>query len=61
MLRIEKKGDYGIQEFASDGRYIAYSDCKDTQVFQFDKADLTLRKLTKKICAKNEIESIPVA
>ena len=61
ILRIEKKGDYGIQEFTSDGKYLAYSDCKDTQVFQFDKDDLVLRKLTKKICAKNEIESIPVA
>ena len=60
-MRIEKKGDYNIQEFASDGRYIAYSDCKDTQVFQFDRDDLILRKLTKKICVKNGIEFLPPA
>lgn len=59
VLRIEKKGDFNIQEFAYDGEYVVYSDCKDTQVFHFDRTELSLRKLTKKICVQNEIHSLP--
>ena len=30
ILRIEKCGDFGIDHFAFDGKYIAYTDCRDT-------------------------------
>lgn len=35
VLRIDKKGDYLVQESALEAGYIAYSDCRDTQVFHF--------------------------
>jgi len=36
VLRIDKKRDYNITSFDKVGKFIAYSDCKDTQVFTFD-------------------------
>lgn len=48
-MRIEKSGDFGIDEVAFDGKFIAYSDCKDTQIFSFDRDSFKLRKLTRKI------------
>lgn len=30
VLRIDKKGDYNICCFDKMGKFIAYSDCKDT-------------------------------
>ena len=51
MVRIEKNGDFGIGDVAFDGRLIAYSDCKETNIFAFDKQQLKLRKLTKRICS----------
>lgn len=44
---------------AFDGRYIVYSDCKETQVFVFDREQLRLRKLTKKLCTANGIKKLP--
>lgn len=61
MLRIEKSGDYGIGQVAFDGRYIAYSDCKETQIFSFDKEVLKLRKLTRKICSLAGVDKLPSA
>ena len=61
ILRIEKSGDYGIEEFAFDGRFIVYSDCKETQIFSFDKEQLKLRKLTRKVCSQAGIRKLPPA
>ena len=49
ILRIEKCGDFGIDHFAFDGKYIAYTVCRDNQIFCFDQKNLKLRKLTRKI------------
>ena len=54
ILKIKKKGDFGIQTFDMLGHYIAYSDCIDTQIFKFDPSELSLVKLTKKICHSND-------
>lgn len=44
------------------GKFIAYSDCKDTQIFSFDSDNLQLTKLSQKICLANEdLESLPAA
>lgn len=44
------------------GKFIAYSDCKDTQIFAFDSENLQLTKLTQKICLANEgLQSLPAA
>lgn len=51
ILRIEKCGDYGIDQVAFDGKYIAYSDCKETHIYSFDREQLKLRKLTRKVCS----------
>ena len=61
ILRLEKSGDYGIDEFAFDGRFIAYSDSKETQVFSFDREQLRLRKLTRKVCSQAEVRKLPAA
>ncbi len=61
ILRIEKSGDYGIDEVAFNGRFIAYSDCKETQIFSFDKEQLKLRKLTRKVCSQAGIRKLPSA
>ena len=61
VLRIEKCGDYGIDSFAFDGRFIVYSDCKETHVFSFDLTQLKLRKLTRKICSANSLSQLPPA
>ena len=61
MLRIEKSGDYGIDEFAFDGQYIVYSDCKETNIFKFDRTQLKLKKLTKKVCAHAGVKKLPSA
>ena len=42
LLRIEKKGDFGTSCFDKLGQFIAYSDCKDTQIFNFDQSALKL-------------------
>ena len=61
ILRIEKYGDFGIETTAFDGRLIAFSDCKETQIFCFDKVLLKLKKLTRRICSQNGIERLPPA
>ncbi len=53
ILRIEKTGDYGIESVAFNGRIIAYSDAKETQVYAFDSKKLKLVKLTRKLCSTN--------
>ena len=56
LLRLDKKGDYGIHCFdihasLTDGtHFIMFSDNIDTQVFTFDAEELTVTKLTKKVC-----------
>jgi len=37
VLRIEKSGDYGMDAVAFDGHIIAYSDCKETHVYAFNR------------------------
>lgn len=61
ILRIEKSGDFGIDQVAFDGKYIAYSDCKETQIFMFDKENLRLRKLTRKITSQAGLPRLPPA
>ncbi len=62
VLRIDKKRDYNITSFDKVGKFIAYSDCKDTQVFTFDQDKLQLTKLTQKICLANEgLDLLPAA
>ena len=61
ILQLQKRGDFNITCFAFDGRYIAYSDAKETQVFVFDKDELKLTKLTKKITVSMGIKSLPPA
>jgi hypothetical protein len=51
LLRIDKKGDFKINCFDKVGSIIAYSDCKDTQIFNFDKETLQIQKLTQKVCS----------
>ena len=60
VLKLEKKGDYRIKcaEFYS-GKYIAFSDCKDTQIFCYDNENLQIQKLTKKIAHTNSIPQLP--
>jgi hypothetical protein len=65
ILRIDKKGDYGIRCFdqacLDDNTVIvAYSDGQDTQIFKYIQSELTLTKLTKPICHLNEINKLPV-
>ena len=61
ILRIEKSGDFGIDQIAFDGKYIVYSDCKETQVFMFDRNNLKLRKLTRKITTQAGLPRLPPA
>jgi hypothetical protein len=62
VLRIDKKGDYNISTFDKMGKFIAYSDCKDTQIFSFDSDNLQLTKLSQKICLENEgLSALPAA
>ncbi|CDW74499.1 u3 small nucleolar rnaassociated protein [Stylonychia lemnae] len=58
VLRIEKKGDYNIRCFDKLGDFIVYSDGKDTQIFHFNQNELTLKKLTQKVCVSNGLQSI---
>ena len=57
LLQIKKKGDYGIQAFDFGFNFLVYSDCVDTQVFHIE--DLTITKMTKKICITNEVPKLP--
>tara|TARA_B110000285_G_scaffold230914_1_gene298418 strand:- start:135 stop:488 length:354 start_codon:yes stop_codon:yes gene_type:complete len=43
------------------GEYIVYSDNVDTQILQFNQSTLSITKLTKKICVKNNIEKLTPA
>ena len=43
------------------GEYIVYSDNVDTQILQFNQSTLSITKLTKKICIKNNIEKLTPA
>jgi len=43
------------------GEYIVYSDNLDTQILQFNQSTLSITKLTKKICVKNNIEKLTPA
>jgi hypothetical protein len=44
------------------GKFMAYSDCKDTQIFSFDSDNLQLTKLSQKICLENEgLSALPAA
>lgn len=36
MLKIVKKGDFKLKDFAVQSGFIAYTDAKDTQIFKFD-------------------------
>lgn len=71
MLKIEKKGDFSInqsaliqlanadQDESNEQFLIIYSDCKDTQVFLFESKLLKLRKLTHQICQKANMKALP--
>jgi len=59
VLRIDKKGDFGITCFDCLEKLIVYSDGIDTQVLSFDLAELSVTKLTKKICNANNLSSLP--
>jgi hypothetical protein len=50
VLRVEKKNDFNIKDFALEGSYFAYTDAKETQVFHFDEQTLMLRKVSAQIC-----------
>ena len=43
------------------GEYIVYSDNVDSQILQFNQSTLSITKLTKKICVKNNIEKLTPA
>jgi hypothetical protein len=36
LLQIDKKGDFNISVFDKAGKFIAFSDARDSQVFYFD-------------------------
>ena len=61
LLSIEKKGDFNVACFDKLGSLIAYSDARDTQVFNFDQESLQIQKLTQKICLQNETPALPPA
>lgn len=59
ILKLEKKGDFGLNCFDTMGKHIVFSDCQDTQIFTFDPSDLSIVKLTKKVCFENSIKRLP--
>ena len=61
LLKIQKKGDFGISCFDMQSEFIVYSDNVDTQILQFNQTSLSITKLTKKICVKNGIDAIQPA
>lgn len=46
---------------ANGTHFIIYSDCEDTQIFKYGGEDMTLLKMTKKVCHANNIEKINAA
>jgi hypothetical protein len=66
IVRIDKKGDFNINTFHmksdSNGTYfIIYSDCEDTQIFKYGGEEMSLLKMTKKVCHTNDIPKINAA
>ena len=59
VLEIQKKGDFGLSCFDFLGKFIIYSDCMDTQLFEFDSESLEIKKLTQKVLNETKIEVIP--
>lgn len=61
VLKIQKKGDFKIREFAVQNGYIAYTDSVDTQIFKFDLDSLVLKKVSSLICQQNDLKRLPPA
>lgn len=61
ILRIEKKGESNLLSYDFKDKYIVYSDINETQIFTFDANELSLLKLTSKICHQNGLKSLPPA
>jgi hypothetical protein len=59
VLRLDKKGDFGITCFDCQDKLIVFSDGTDTQIFSFDMAKLNVTKLTKKVCFANNLSALP--